>query len=181
MIMIINTLSDADDKILTSSGMNELSPIGYDANQQAEVHDELKEFLGSDDESESDLDGDGDNDMSAGSESKKRKRKQEGGEDTDNASRDEAEGTESRLAQRVKLSRGRTSHLKEVTSVVTPGEDPDGGEELEGAEGDGDDGDDGYPEDPDDDDDELEREMLAAFEDGDYDEEADGEMAAENG
>jgi RNA polymerase II subunit A-like phosphatase len=181
MIMIINTLSDADDKILTSSGMNELSPIGYDATQQAEVHDELKEFLGSDDESESDLDGDGYNDMSAGSESRKRKRKQEGGEDSDNASRDEAKGTESRLAQRVKLSRERTSHLKEVTSVVTPGEDPDGGEELEGAEGDGDDGDDGYPEDPDDDDDELEREMLAAFEDGDYDEEAEGEMAAENG
>lgn len=163
--------------------MNELSPIGYGAEQQAAVHDELKEFLGSDDESESDLDGDGDHDLSlGGSESKKRKRKREGGEDPGGPSQDDAEGPESRLAQRVKLSRERTSHLKEVTSVVTPDANPDDGEDLEGVEeGDGGDWDDGDPENPDDDDDELEREMLAAFEDGDYDEAGEAEIAAENG
>ena len=38
-----------------------------------------------------------------------------------------------------------------------------------------------YPEDPADDDDELEREMLAALEDGDYDAKAEEDIAAENG
>ncbi|KAL1962079.1 hypothetical protein VTN77DRAFT_607 [Rasamsonia byssochlamydoides] len=173
---------DADEEILKSSGMTAHSPIGYDAEQQAAVHDELKEFLGSDAESESELDED---EIFLGSESSK-KRKREG-EDEDQQ-RDEDEALGSRLAQRIKLSRERSSGLKEVETAVTePVDDQAGGEDegvpdptTTGADRDLDGGD-GYPEDPDDDDDALEREMLAAFEDGNFSQVAEDEVAAENG
>jgi RNA polymerase II subunit A-like phosphatase len=186
-------LEEAGQEILTSSGMTDHSPIGYDAEQQAAVHDELKDFLGSDDESGSDVDGDDDSGMFLGSESSaSKKRKREGDAEPQDEDEDNAVG--SRLSQRIKLSRGRTSGLKEVASAVTDPAKGEGEDEGEG-EGAGDettwdnwdgrdpdrDGPDGYPEDPDDDDDALEREMLAAFEDGDYNEAAEEEIAEENG
>ncbi|QSS64812.1 RNA polymerase II C-terminal domain phosphatase component, partial [Histoplasma capsulatum] len=42
-----NNMNDIDKEILQSAGLTEHSPIGYDAEQQAAVHDELREFLGS--------------------------------------------------------------------------------------------------------------------------------------
>lgn len=133
--------------------------------------------------------------------SKKRKRDGEG-DDSDggssaNSSDNETDGESekgSRLAQRIKRSHARSTGLKEVatasstsvaeatrTSLPTEqtGAIADDEENAEEPAAKGQDV--SYPEDPADDEDELEREMLAAFEDGDYDEKAEGAIAEENG
>ncbi|KAH8692648.1 putative RNA polymerase II CTD phosphatase Fcp1 [Talaromyces proteolyticus] len=148
-------ISRRDIEIPRSSGTNEYSPIGYDADEQAAVHDELREFLGSDNESDTDA---SEIESVMGAESKKRKR--EGGEDTDDGA---SEGTDSRVPQRLKVSgAGRSTSAGEG-----------GNEEKEtwtGSQQRDDGDDDANVDNPDDDEDELEREMLAAFEDGEYDE-----------
>ncbi|KAJ5095391.1 hypothetical protein NUU61_004747 [Penicillium alfredii] len=176
-----------------SAGFNETSPIGYDEDEQAAVHDELKEFLGSDDESESDNEALTEESTMT---SKKRKRgegSEEGGDDElTGEDGDETDLRGSRLSQRIKRSYERSTGLREVATATGSAadeplsklprptgpddEEPDAeaagarrGQELS------------YPEDPAEDDDELEREMLAAFEDGDYDSAAEEEAAAENG
>lgn len=176
------------EDIFTSAGWDETSPISYDEEEQAAVHDELKEFLGSDDESESDSEIWGEEQTQSG---KKRKRgegeattdEELGGDDDD----EESDAQGSRLSQRIKRSYERSTGLREVATVSgaeTDDQRPTGPHDEEGdAEiaGTNRDRDQGYPEDPDDDDDELEREMLAAFEDGDYNAHAEEEIAAENG
>jgi RNA polymerase II subunit A-like phosphatase len=178
---------DAED-IFKSSGLDETSPVGYDADEQAAVHDELKDFLGSDDESESDTESLLD-EPTAG---KKRKRNEETESGTDEESGDD-DGEDhdkqgSRLSQRIKRSYERNTKLREITSAPASGSDqisPDpkapvveGVSDSDTAGTIGPKAD--YP-DPDDDDDELEREMLAAFEGGGYDSQAEAEAAAENG
>ncbi|KKA21311.1 Phosphoprotein phosphatase [Rasamsonia emersonii CBS 393.64] len=178
-------LEEADEEILKSSGMTAHSPIGYDAEQQKAVHDELREFLGSDAESDSEFDdnGEGDSDVFLGSESSASKKRKREGEDGDEQ-REEDEALGSRLSQRIKLSRERTSGLKEVATAEEGPVEGEGDEDEGIPDTSGDrerDGGDGYPEDPDDDDDALEREMLAAFEDGNYNSAAEEEVAEENG
>lgn len=129
---------------------SEYSPIGYDVDEQAAVHDELREFLGSDDESESDADA---SEAESLLESRKRKR----GDDTD------TEDETASLAHRIKTSRPST--LKQTIGQdddVVEADLPAGGSQEASEQA--------QAENPDDDEDELEREMLAAFEDGEYDE-----------
>jgi RNA polymerase II subunit A-like phosphatase len=125
---------------------SEYSAIGYDVDEQAAVHDELREFLGSDDD-ESESDADTSEAEPVAAESRKRKRGTDS-EDDETAS----------LAHRVKPSRPST--LKQAV-----GQDDNEEAALAGSQ----DGEQAPVENPDDDEDELEREMLAAFE-GDYDE-----------
>ncbi|XHF97712.1 hypothetical protein AWENTII_001297 [Aspergillus wentii] len=183
---------ELNDDILKSSGLTDMSQLGYGEDEQAAIHDELKDFLGSDDESESD------SEVSmladeTGTTSKKRKRDDGTESGTDEDTGDEGEeGDEagsSRLSQRIKRSYERSTGLREVATasststadasrtslpreqdVENEAEEPaKRGQEVS------------YPEDPAEDDDELEREMMAAFEDGDYDAQAEGDIAAENG
>jgi RNA polymerase II subunit A-like phosphatase len=174
---------DGNEEMFKSSGLDDTSVPGYDEDEQAAVHDELKEFLGSDDESESDSEAWGEETNEG---SKKRKR----GEGTDNGD-DEESGEEeadendskgSRLSQRIKRSYERSTGLREVATATGSISGPSGphDDEPDATKTGTDDGqDDGYPEDPDDDDDALEREMLAAFEDDNP--QAEEEAAAENG
>ncbi|KAF7161177.1 hypothetical protein CNMCM5623_006821 [Aspergillus felis] len=185
--------SQFNEEILKSSGLNETSVIGYDAEEQAAVHDELKEFLGSDDESESD------SEVSLLATGKKRKRDDESQgtdeDESDGSQGEEGEMAGSRLSQRIKRSYERTTGLKEVATADTTstaelthtslpkergaGDTDEALNEPEEPAARGQDV--SYPEDPADEDDELEREMLAALEDGDYDPKAEEDIAAENG
>ncbi|KAM5433097.1 CTD phosphatase Fcp1 [Microsporum ferrugineum] len=167
---------NSDEEIRLSAGLTDHSQLGYDEQEQATVHDELKEFLGSDNE-----DSESDTDFSMLFADKKRKREAteeaEGGNEEDTS----AEGSGSRLSQKIKRSHERTTGLKEVSTAqpgvsateapAEPTTDTDmevGKEVLMG----------GKPEvepkykdldpvvdDPEDDDDALEREMMAAFDD----------------
>lgn len=184
-----------NEDMFSSAGLSEASPIGYGEDEQAAVHDELKEFLGSDDESESDSEAWGEDQPQGG---KKRKRG-EGERTTDEESGDddgeESDVQGSRLSQRIKRSYERSTGLREVATASGPEMDktrPQGqqssaphgphDDEPDAEKADTTQGrDEGYPEDPDDDDDELEREMLAAFEDGNFDSKAEEDVAAENG
>lgn len=176
------------EDFFTSAGWDETGPISYDDAEQAAVHDELKEFLGSDDESESDSEAWGEEQTER---SKKRKRGEgEGTTDEESGGDDDEEESDaqgSRLSQRIKRSYERSTGLREVATASgaeTDEQRPAGPHDEEGdAEkaGTNRDRDQGYPEDPDDDDDALEREMLAAFEDGDYNSQAEEDIAAENG
>lgn len=183
---------EGNEEMFKSSGLDDTAVPGYDEDEQAAVHDELKEFLGSDDESESDSEAWGEESTEG---SKKRKRGEgtegEGEEESGEDDGDESDPKGSRLSQRIKRSYERSTGLREVATApssasesdrVRPsgphGEEPDA-EQAGTQAGTQADQDDGYPEDPDDDDDELEREMLAAFEDDDP--QAEEEAAAENG
>ncbi|KAJ9193788.1 hypothetical protein DTO164E3_7717 [Paecilomyces variotii] len=185
---------EGDEEILSSAGMTEFSPVGYDENEQAAVHDELKEFLGSDDESESDSEASflATEPTTPG---KKRKREDLGeseGEEQEGEEGDEDEAHGSRLSQKIKRSHERTTGLKTVANADTTdsSETPaaadedgegDGGTEDQDASGEGNEAGYSIEVNPEEEDDELEREMLAAFEDGDYDEKAEEDVAAENG
>jgi RNA polymerase II subunit A-like phosphatase len=177
-------IDTTDEEILISSGLTEHSPIGYDAEQQAAIHDELKEFLGSDDEgSESDSEA-----SSMGSEpstpTKKRKR-----EDADDGGEDEPEGGEdgeedahgSRLSQKIKRSHERSTGLKTVANVDSRGSSELAGQDVRAMDDENMDidGEVGatITDDQEDDDDALEREMLAAFEDDDWAEEENADEA----
>lgn len=175
-------IDTADEEILKSSGLSDHSPIGYDAEQQAAIHDELKAFLGSDDDgSESDSEA-----SSTGSEpsTPTKKRKREGGDDE---GEDEQEGGDdgevdaagSRLSQKIKRSHERSTGLKTVANVDSRGSTELPGQEVramddEGMDADGANApatiaDDQHDDDAEDhDDDSLEREMLAAFEDDNW-------------
>ncbi|KAJ5382730.1 hypothetical protein N7517_000641 [Penicillium concentricum] len=180
---------DAED-IFKSSGLDETSPIGYDADEQAAVHDELKDFLGSDDESESDTESLLD-ESSTGGKKRKRNEETESGTDEEESGDDDGDDHDkqgSRLSQRIKRSYQRNTKLREITSAPASGSDQispalpktpvEGVSDTETAGTSGPKAD--YP-DPDDDDDELEREMLAAFEGGGYDSQAEADTAAEKG
>jgi RNA polymerase II subunit A-like phosphatase len=179
---------EGNEEMFKSSGLDETSTPGYDEDELAAVHDELKEFLGSDDESESDSEAWGEESNEG---SKKRKRGEgtegDGDEESGEDDGDESDPKGSRLSQRIKRSYERSTGLREVATATSSGseserarpsgphdDEPDA--EKAGTKADADDG---YPEDPDDDDDELEREMLAAFEDDNP--QAEEEAAAENG
>jgi RNA polymerase II subunit A-like phosphatase len=195
-----DNLEDVDEEILLSSGMNEHSQIGYDAEQKAAVRDELMAFLGSDNEdSESDIDFLFMEDEPTTSSLKKRKRDEEsdesGAESGVPGDETRGKGPGSRLACKIKRSYERSTGLKEVANVgssgsseaPTPLEANDQDAATEGAEPTGNDAD--IPDnniegdhvddvahpiadDTDEDEDSLEREMLAAFEDEDWDDEA---------
>ncbi|KAL4897094.1 hypothetical protein BDV59DRAFT_169789 [Aspergillus ambiguus] len=177
-------LSDDDENPEDEFKFDENTPVGFDDDELAAVHEELKEFLGSDDESESD------NEYSFLTEdapSKKRKRGEGTDDDTDEdgdspGEEDDTQG--SRLAQRIKRSYERSTGLREVatastaepSSEPTPAEPsaPEPQDEPASQEPSA-----GGPDDPDYDEDEFEREMLAAFEDGES--KAEEDIAAENG
>jgi RNA polymerase II subunit A-like phosphatase len=178
---------EGNEEMFKSSGLDETSTPGYDEDELAAVHDELKEFLGSDDESESDSEAWGEESNEG---SKKRKRGEgaegDGDEESGEDDGDESDPKGSRLSQRIKRSYERSTGLREVATATSSGSEserarPSGPHDEPDAERAGTkaDADDGYPEDPDDDDDELEREMLAAFEDDNP--QAEEEAAAENG
>ncbi|KAL4882830.1 hypothetical protein BJY04DRAFT_35756 [Aspergillus karnatakaensis] len=193
---------ELNDDILKSSGLTDMSPIGYDEDEEAAVHEELKEFLGSDDDSESDSEASWmDRDEAPPTSSPGKKRKRDDGTDTDdeeNTSSDpQAEAGNvpgSRLSQRIKRSYERTTGLKEVATAgssspgtVTAVEPREGAEtpevsfpETEEEAAASQNPDSAYPEDPVEDEDELEREMMAAFEDGGFDSNAEEEIEADN-
>ncbi|KAF9891087.1 Carboxy-terminal domain (CTD) phosphatase [Aspergillus nanangensis] len=185
-------LSDDDDfkeatqDILDSSGLNDSSRIGYDDDELAAVHEELKDFLGSDDDSESDSDASVFGDDGA---NKKRKRSDgtddEGDDDGDSQGED-SDLQRSRLSQRIKRSYERSTSLREVASANTnelsrvseqvgaeESEEPVSQEPIVGEPGD--------PDDDVDDEDDLEREMLAAFDDDDEDAKVEENVTAEHG
>ena len=164
--------------------MTEHSPVGYTAAEQAAVHDELKEFLGSDDddsddEEDEDYVDDGEEDDDAGNDSEEepaalaspesRKRKREGDEEAEGES--EGAGT-APLAQRLKRTAGDDGEdtSKQDTMITTRPSDEDDSYNQSS-----------YTENADYDEDELEREMLAAFENGDFDENAKDAIGADNG
>lgn len=192
-------LQHVDEEILHSSGLNEYSPIGYDASEQAEVHDELKAFLGSDnDDSESD---ESDNPLPPETElggDRKRKRgttttttttteSDESGAESDRSRESDsdahggageegaaaADGLGSKLSRKIKKSRQRKTGLKEVSTVssrrqsaedLLPSSAPDS--DMSVAADDANKANEEEVDDSDEYDAELEREMLAAFEDG---------------
>ena len=175
------------DEMFKSAGLTETSQVGYGEDEQAAVHDELKDFLGSDDESESDNEALGEDGNLSG---KKRKRGDGAdGESGEESAEDDDENDKqgSRLSQRIKRSYERSTGLREVATATSsetgrtrpehdgPSGPHDDESDAENADT-GRDNNEGYPEDPDDDEDELEREMLAAFED-DIDEQADEDDA----
>ncbi|CAG8238862.1 unnamed protein product [Penicillium salamii] len=178
---------DAED-LFKSSGLDETSPIGYGVDEQAEVHDELKDFLGSDDESESD----NESVLDEPSSGTKRKRDEgsEGATDDDESGDDDGDDPEkgSRLSQRIKRSYERNTKLREITSAPAridnaplPPSQPAGPDEESGSETVGGSSQKAsHAEDPDDED-ELEREMLAAFEGGEYDSQVEDDATAESG
>ncbi|KAL4810259.1 hypothetical protein BDV18DRAFT_130608 [Aspergillus unguis] len=199
-----NDESELNDDILKSSGLNEMSPIGYSEDEEAAVHEELKEFLGSDDESESDSEASWleQNEPPPTSNPDLKRKRDDGSEADDGSTETQSEAGDaagSRLSQRVKRSYERSTGLKEVASAG-PGSETNSGTGT--ANTDSDTADDipevafpeteeeavasrnpdaHYPEDPVEDDDELEREMMAAFEDGGYDSQAEEEIGEENG
>ncbi|EAS32662.3 FCP1-like phosphatase, phosphatase domain-containing protein [Coccidioides immitis RS] len=201
-------LENADEEILLSTGLDSHSLIGYDAEEQAEVHDELKEFLGSDnEESESDSDASMLQGTSMSRADRKRKRDLEsdesGGEYRGATERAPGEPAGLRLSQKIKRSHERTTGLKEVSnasSIEHPGPPPvDTSSELlsdkaqeQAIAGDTSSGAnadvrkdsamvDLAAGDEEDDEDELEREMLAAFENDNWDESKVEEDAGDNG
>ncbi|KAL2829706.1 hypothetical protein BDW59DRAFT_141853 [Aspergillus cavernicola] len=197
--------SELNEDIRNSSGLTEVSPIGYDQDQQAAIHEELKDFLGSDDD-----DSESDSEASfalqhaeipppTSSPGTKRKREEEEEGTDENKPADQTSNPDiqteaedllvpgSRLSQRIKRSHERTTGLKEVSSIAGAGAEtrtpdmavafPETEEVTASRRPDAD-----YPEYPAvDEDDELEREMLAAFEDGGYDSIAEDDIGAENG
>lgn len=190
----INTdeLEEVDDEIVRSSGLSDLSWIGYDTNEQAEVHDELKAFLGSDNEdSESDSDASLPNVVVT---ERKRKRDTDttddsGGESDGSTKSGGAErGLGSRLSRKIKRSHERGTGLREVANVSSGGPstdlpsstamdmDDDTVKTAAGVESD-DVENNAQTDEGDVDDDELEREMMAAFENGDWDEDRQQEPA----
>ncbi|WEW55158.1 CTD phosphatase Fcp1 [Emydomyces testavorans] len=117
-------LENADEEIMLSTGLGAYSPIGYDAEEQAEVHDELKAFLGSDnEESESD----NDTSMLKGSITLPIDRKRKRDLDSDESGRENrgvderapGEPAGSRLSQKIKRSHARTTGLKEVSNAAS--------------------------------------------------------------
>ncbi|KAG2412191.1 hypothetical protein HFD88_009747 [Aspergillus terreus] len=178
--------TETTEDIFKSSGLDEHSPIGFDDDELAAVHEELKEFLGSDDESESD------NESTVATEDVPSKKRKRGDGTDDDADEDgDSQGEEddmqgSRLSQRIKRSYERSTGLREVATASTaePSSEPTNAEQpapeaqeqpasqTPSA---------GGPDDPDYDEDEFEREMLAAFEGADDDSKAEEEIAAENG
>ncbi|KAL2865763.1 protein-serine/threonine phosphatase [Aspergillus lucknowensis] len=191
--------SELNEDFLKSSGFTEISQIGYDQDQQAAIHEELKEFLGSDDESESDSEASwAERDEAPPTVSPKKRKREDGADDESDTSNSDTQ-TEpgdvpgSRLSQRIKRSYERSTGLKKVatatgtapgtgantaTDVETPDISfPETDEEAAASRK----PEASYPEDPVEDDDELEREMLAAFEEGEYDSHAEEEIGAENG
>ena len=199
----VNTddIEHADEEIFQSSGLNEYSPIGYDASEQAEVHDELKAFLGSDNEdSESD---DSDYPLPPETELSSRKRKRgtttesdESGAESDRSRESDssalegeegdggiaaAKGLGSKLSRKIKRSRQRTTGLKEVSTIssrrqsadnVASSTAPDNDNDRRAATEDANNNADEEADESDEYDAELEREMLAAFEDGNSDQDA---------
>lgn len=179
-----NFIIDVNEEIIRSSGMTEHSPVGYTVAEQAAVHDELKEFLGSDDddsddeededyvddgEEDDDADNDSEEELAVPASPESRKRKREGGEEP------EAEGEDADiapLAQRLKRSGnddGEVTSKQDTVNTTGTGDEEESynqGNSTENAD---------YDED------ELEREMLAAFENGDYDERAEDAIGADNG
>ncbi|KAI1956038.1 CTD phosphatase Fcp1 [Ophidiomyces ophidiicola] len=206
-------LGTADEEILLSTGLDEHSRIGYDADEQAEVHDELKAFLGSDnEESESDSDASISQRSMVVTTDRKRKRDLEsdesGGEGPALEDHQLQAHPGSRLSQKIKRSHERTTGLKEVSNAAsistedthseTPAAQgsgeasgiPNAGSEVQVAAGSS-----SQPEadvevkhgissnddNGDDDQDELEREMLAAFENEDWEEETGDRNMSDNG
>ncbi|KAF3898023.1 RNA polymerase II subunit A C-terminal domain phosphatase [Trichophyton interdigitale] len=173
---------NSDEEIRLSAGLTDQSRLGYDEQEQATVHDELKEFLGSDNE-----DSESDSDFSMLFPDKKRKR--EATEEADGGVNKEedtsAEGSGSRLSQKIKRSHERTTGLKEVSTAQPsiPATEPTADAEMEAGRealmGDLPDVEPKYKDldpvvdDPEDDEDALEREMMAAFdEDPDWEQNA---------
>lgn len=171
--------------------MTDHSRVGYTPEEQVAVHDELKEFLGSDDDTGDDEDDEDyvedeeEDDEGNASEKepaapaaagKSRKRKREKNETGDEVSV-ASEESGSRLAQRLKRSEDDDNKSKESQAAadrsanVTRDQDP----------GSFDDNEVDYAENVDYDEDELEREMLAAFETGEFDENAEETIGADNG
>jgi RNA polymerase II subunit A C-terminal domain phosphatase len=165
--------------------MTDHSRVGYTVEEQAAVHDELKQFLGSDDESDDEDDEDYNDDeegeadkapVTLGAANSSRKRKREEREGTEE-SKNGGEENGIHLAQRLKRSSEYENTLKESSAVGIPTRTAAGaGDEADGSYG----GiEDGYAENADYDEDELEKEMLVAFENGDFDESAEA-IGADN-
>lgn len=185
------TDDDASDEMFKDAGLTEASPLSYDEDDQAAVHDELKEFLGSDDESESDSEAWAED---ATEPSRKRKRGEENDGNEDDESTDEdnddADTKGSRLSQRIKRSYERSTGLREVATAggseteetrfekgqFPAPDDDDEGEEVGAAVGEQETQSDTAVDDSDADD--FEREMMAAFDDADYSKEAGADEAS---
>ncbi|KAL4755409.1 hypothetical protein BDW72DRAFT_189172 [Aspergillus terricola var. indicus] len=198
--------SELNDEILKSAGIDDL---GFDQDEEAAVHEELKEFLGSDDESESDSEASWmeRNEPPPTSTPVKKRKREDGADIDDDENNSDIQGSGevagSRLSQRIKRSYERSTGLKEVASApsggigsktdtgTATGTDTDTAEaddvpdvafpETEEEAAASRNPDSSYPQDPVEEEDELEREMLAAFEEGGYDSNAEEAIGEDNG
>ncbi|KAJ5167947.1 RNA polymerase II subunit A C-terminal domain phosphatase [Penicillium canariense] len=184
------TDDEANEMMFKDAGLNKASPLGYDEDEQAAVHDELKDFLGSDDDSESDSDYFADESAQP---SKKRKRGDGNDSPTDEEATDddgdESDPKGSRLSQRIKRSYERSTGLREVATAGASETDesrsekalptaPIGEEDREGDAGKGDTtavGEEEGRSEVSDEEDGFEKEMMAAFEDPEYTEKSEDE------
>ncbi|CEJ56427.1 hypothetical protein PMG11_02635 [Penicillium brasilianum] len=186
------TDDDAGDEMFKEAGLTESSALSYDEDDQAAVHDELKEFLGSDDESESDSELLAEETTEP---SRKRKRGEgnEGNADEESTDEDgdESDPKGSRLSQRIKRSYERSTGLREVATAggseteetrfekgqfSAPDDDDEGEEVAASAVGEQETQSDTAVDESDADD--FEREMMAAFDDPDYSKESGADEAA---
>ncbi|KAK2737300.1 Carboxy-terminal domain (CTD) phosphatase [Myotisia sp. PD_48] len=174
-----------EEEIRLSAGLDEHSSIFYGAEEQAAIHDELKAYLGSDNE-----DSESDSDFSILTDLKRKREidsDESGPEDKQTAG-----GVGSRLSQKIKRSHERSTGLKEVASAQTPESafpndvtaagtetEPENNMVVDDIPGEEESA--GEHEYVGDDEDDLEREMLAAFEGGDWDEQKDEDETAANG
>ncbi|KAL3435766.1 hypothetical protein BDV09DRAFT_65619 [Aspergillus tetrazonus] len=198
--------SELNDEILKSAGINDL---GFDQDEEAAVHEELKEFLGSDDESESDSETSWmeRNELPPTSNPDKKRKREDGTDTDDDENNSDTQGSGevagSRLSQRIKRSYERSTGLKEVASATSGGNGSNTdtgtatGTDTDTAEADdvpdvafpeteeeaaaSRNPDSSYPQDPAEEEDELEREMLAAFEEGGYDSNAEEAIGEDKG
>lgn len=193
-------LGDADEEIRLSTGLDENSRLGIDEDEQDEIDDELKAFLGSDNEdSESDSDASFLGTPTATktlSIDRKRKRDtdSEGTTDDEHGPNEQLLSTlnqtpASRLSQKIKRSHERSTGLKAVeSSSPGVGSIPSNSDEMEagkqvlvGEEPINEGEPDPVVNDPEDEEDLLEQEMLAALEDGSWDERGPEDEASANG
>lgn len=177
------------ENVFELAGFKDMTHLGISDEDRDAVEAELREFLGDDYESDTESDaGDPWGEEEGGADSKKRKREDDSDDAEGESGEDDGDGSGkgSRLSQRIKRSYERSTGLREVATAGgsdenLPDQSQDGADEMQedtANPGDSPENENANPENPDDD--ELEREMLAAFEEGEYDPDTEAEVTAEN-
>ena len=161
------------------SGLTSLSPIGIDVDDQDAVHEELKEFLGSDDESESDAEAFM---LESAAEGGKKRKRDQGEEEEERNKR--SRGQRSNLKVELSPSGGDAEELPPQSDDVEQEDDDDEAEDARNEDAqatyESQRQEAGHSVKPEEEADELEQEMMAAFEDENYDAEGENEVTQAN-